>query len=322
MRGNMDSKNGIVSVIILYYNQPDFVMYAIESVLNQNYGKIELFIADDNSRSFPHEAVEKYIAKKKGDHLCNYIYHHNEINLGTVKNINQAIGLTTGEYIKIFAADDALYDEYVLTEQVKGIKDGNTLIVTGYLQQCDAAMNVCVDRSASNNQKRLKKVLTMPNRKRGRYIYRHNLFPYVTQSMLFKRDYFKRFGLYRDDYLLIEDTPMMWRLIDTDTHVGLIDRYVIKHRGNVGVTKKGGGNPKSASYYSDCVKLLAERKTRREGLLSKIDCFVQMKMFQIKLMDAKAQKLDKPVPHRVKLMSYKVLYGILHPVRALWQLVE
>ena len=104
----------LFSVIIIHYNQPDFWKTAVASVLSQMYPMIELVFADDCSDKVQKKDVEDYIRENRKKNLLSFSVIFNKSNLGTVKNINNAILTCNGEYVLFFAADDALCDEHVL----------------------------------------------------------------------------------------------------------------------------------------------------------------------------------------------------------------
>jgi len=118
----------IFSVIILHYNQNKFWRYAVDSVLTQNYNKIQLIFSDDCSTDFDKAEVENYIVKNMNDNLCSFQVITSDINKGTVKNLNLAIKHTTGKYIYIFAADDVLYNEFVLCIFAEALEQYNNNI--------------------------------------------------------------------------------------------------------------------------------------------------------------------------------------------------
>ena len=51
----------LVSIMALCYNHKNFVVQALNSILNQTYHNIELFIIDDNSSDGSQEIIEKWI---------------------------------------------------------------------------------------------------------------------------------------------------------------------------------------------------------------------------------------------------------------------
>lgn len=106
----MDS-HPLVSVIIIGYDNFDFLFEAVESVLRQDYPNIELIISNDGSPDFDGRALSDYISAHKRDNIKNIILNQNPENLGTVRHLNVAFPMATGEYITYFAADDAMYCE-------------------------------------------------------------------------------------------------------------------------------------------------------------------------------------------------------------------
>lgn len=103
------------SVIILCYRHFEYLPTAIDSVLAQDYPNIELIISDDGSPNFPKEELDDYISARKGPNITNVILHQEEANCGTVRHLNHAVPLCTGDYIALLAGDDVLYDAHVLT---------------------------------------------------------------------------------------------------------------------------------------------------------------------------------------------------------------
>ena len=86
-----------VSVITLAYNSMETIFETIDSVLMQDYPEIEMIVADDHSAEFDEEKIIAYIETRKGQNIVNYQVYQNRENLGTVKNINNAIKRATGE---------------------------------------------------------------------------------------------------------------------------------------------------------------------------------------------------------------------------------
>ncbi|MBR2678363.1 MAG: glycosyltransferase [Bacilli bacterium] len=115
MKSNKNNKK--VSIILIHYNQKDYIKNALLSVFKQNYNNLELILADDASNDLDLEDLKKYI-KKENHNNIEIKYSINEENVGTVKNINNSLKLVTGDYLLIFAADDELYNENVISKMV------------------------------------------------------------------------------------------------------------------------------------------------------------------------------------------------------------
>ena len=114
--------NKLVSIIILSYNRLQYFKEALDSVLNQTYNPIELVIADDCSIDFDvclHSrlgmSLEDYINAYRNRGMSVTIIK-NEENVGTVKNIKNAVDSSKGEYIFAFGSDDVLYADNSIEE--------------------------------------------------------------------------------------------------------------------------------------------------------------------------------------------------------------
>lgn len=93
----------LVSVIIPLYNHEAFVGEAIESVLRQTLGNLELIIMDDGSSDGSLE-----IARRYGDPR---IQLHTQTNQGCAAAINHCLLLARGKFLAILNSDDAFMPE-------------------------------------------------------------------------------------------------------------------------------------------------------------------------------------------------------------------
>lgn len=310
----------LVSCIIISYNQDKFIYEAIDSVLCQEYKNIELIVADDCSTSFNMNQLNDYINKKRNDSISSWLVYSNPINLGTVKNINTAIGKARGEYIKIFGADDALANCSVISTQIQFLMDNPQVpIVTGKSMQCDQEMNPIYDKYVELTNRLIIRVNELNSKSaKRRFIRKNYIFPYVTQSMCFRRRFFDEYGLYDEKYRLLEDTPMSERIIEYNICVGFVDEYVIKHRTRVGISSADIiYSNRSRAYYFDC-KILAESKIESSNsLLEKISLHHQKRIasFRIKLCDCKGSRKEKIVIV-LKYFPNILLYILRNPKKA------
>ena len=98
----------LISFIILTYRNFDGIYDTLDSVFKQDYPMIEIIISDDASPNASEELpkIREYIDLHKGDNITNVIINAIKENGGTVKNMNQALKLANGEYIKDLGAED------------------------------------------------------------------------------------------------------------------------------------------------------------------------------------------------------------------------
>ncbi len=105
-----------VSVCIPTYNRSHYLIYAVNSVLNQTYSDFELIICDDASPDNTPEIVAGF-----EDSRIRYIRH--EKNMGRSCNMRSGFEVSQGDYFIKFDDDDALTPEFL--EKTVKILDKN-----------------------------------------------------------------------------------------------------------------------------------------------------------------------------------------------------
>ena len=108
--------NPLVTIICLCYNQEDYVLESLFSVINQSYPAIELIIVDDCSTDNSKSVIKKWLLD-----FPEIQFIVNETNLGSTKSFNKALKKANGEYIIDLAADDILLANCV-TSQINAFK--------------------------------------------------------------------------------------------------------------------------------------------------------------------------------------------------------
>jgi glycosyltransferase involved in cell wall biosynthesis len=119
----MDIPNPLVSIVIPCYNQGNYLRQAIESVLLQDYSRIELIVLDDGSTDDTRAVLAAYAGR---------FHYETHANMGQAKTLNKGWGMSKGEFLSYLAADDFLLPGAVGTSVEKLIVD--SLIVLTY---CD-----------------------------------------------------------------------------------------------------------------------------------------------------------------------------------------
>ncbi len=225
------SRERLFTIGITVYNNARYLTEALDSIFAQTYPKIEIIISDDGSQTFDKKAWEAYIDTHRGDHVCSFKVFAHRKNKGTVKNANFILEQATGDYFMFVAADDALYDGYVLEKYVREFeKRGNSCkclsasvaMCTDDLEQTvsivpdqDAVRAIC-EYTPEQMFERLAHEYTIPA---GGTAYRRSLFE-ADEA-----------GRYDEDYRLIEDGPYFIRLARMGYTFGWIsDMTATRHR--------------------------------------------------------------------------------------------
>ena len=90
-----------VSVIMVIFNEENYISSAIECILNQSFKDFEFLIIDDGSYDNSLNIIKKYAKQDKRIKISM-----NKQNIGLTKSLNYGIQLSKGEYIIRQDADD------------------------------------------------------------------------------------------------------------------------------------------------------------------------------------------------------------------------
>lgn len=245
---------GLLTSIIVTYNSEKYMYEAIDSVLDQDYPHIEMIVADDGSTDFCESTVERYISERSQGNIDNVVIIHRKQNIGTVRNINDALAHSRGEFIKILGGDDTYPTKYVFSKQVAMMQKKQKQVVIGKTQQCDDKMHPIFDERVEKSNNALHTVLNMGYVEARRYITKKDIFPIAIQAVCYHRDFFVKNGFCDEDYLVIEDAFLALVVLKNAKNVIDMNEYTVKHRASVGIsTSQELFATRRILYYRDCL---------------------------------------------------------------------
>lgn len=188
------------SIIITHYNQMKYIKEAILSVLKQDYKNIEVIVADDHSKEFDIETVKKIIEKNNKRNF-EYKILCGRTNVGTVKNLNNALNKATGDYILFFAADDKLANNSVISNFVKEFEDDKKNIVTSQCGLYDHDLKIKYEDYVDKY-----KALSL-NKTNAMTIYEKTCEGcfYGAGGTAYRRSVFEKYGNFNEKYIYVED---------------------------------------------------------------------------------------------------------------------
>lgn len=201
--------NKKVSIILIHYNQSGYVKEALSSIFKQTYKNIELIFADDASSDLELNDLKEY-CKENNKKNFDIIWQINKQNVGTVKNVNNAVKKSKGDYILIFAADDALCSNDVIRKFVDffEVQDDDVAMVFG---QC-----FMMDKNLENIEynfidfKRGMDFNQLSSLEQFEFL-STECFIAMGASMI-KTSILKKVGLFDEKYKYIEDWPLFLSL--------------------------------------------------------------------------------------------------------------
>lgn len=106
----------LISVIIPVFNAEQYIKLALDSICKQTYKNLEIIVIDDGSSDQSKAVIEKY-----EDHRIRFISRENR---GLIYTLNEAINISTGEYIARMDADDISAKER-LEKQLQFLRNNN-----------------------------------------------------------------------------------------------------------------------------------------------------------------------------------------------------
>ncbi len=101
---------GLLTVIIPNFNYAAYVERAIRSVLDQDYGPIELVVVDDGSSDDSRAVIAQALEGQDRLHAARVIAF--DENQGKLAALNAALEVAAGEYAIILDSDDWIVDDY------------------------------------------------------------------------------------------------------------------------------------------------------------------------------------------------------------------
>lgn len=221
-------KKPLVSIIVLSYKNYHYIYEALDSILIQDYPNIEVIVSNDGSSDFDKTAVKNFFKKNKNSNIKKVVINNNPKNLGTVKNINGAIKFCSGEYILIFAADDAIYNSKVVTSFVEAFKTlpKNEIIVTSQIGMFDVKLKRLIQYFISDEN--IQKIQKLSPKKLFAEMSTRCIIPGA--GTCYKREMFKKYGYFDEKYVLVEDYSSALKLSRLGVRYNYFDFVSFKHR--------------------------------------------------------------------------------------------
>ena len=126
--------NGVVSVTIVTYNSGRFIKRCLESVLEQKYPSLEVIVIDNASTDGTIDILEQFADR------CQICY--NDENIGFAAAQNQAIALSSGEWVLTLNPDVLLLKNFIQALTDAGQIDPKVGTVCGKLLTIRASFDL------------------------------------------------------------------------------------------------------------------------------------------------------------------------------------
>lgn len=199
-----------VSCVIPTYKKFEYLKEAIDSVIIQTFPEIELIVTDDASDNINEDEIRCYVEENKKCNITSFKLIKHSSNVGTVRNMNLAVSISSGDIIVPLAADDKFASEDVVAQIVKRFDESKCNVL------------VCSRILCSEDMKTRYRLMPCPSY--VSYINKHfdtahSQFTHLAlgdimefasgSSMYYTRAFFDSVGGYDERYRLWEDGPFI-----------------------------------------------------------------------------------------------------------------
>lgn len=302
----------LATVIVLSYNSPD-LFSTLRSVLEQDYPRIQLIVTDDGSVHFCEEMVETFIREHGTDRLESVQILINPENIGTVRTLNMALRRSEGEFVFNLAGDDCFYDSRVISDWVAAFEKTGAQVMTALREICDEQLLHPLRVEPTADQ--IRKIRELTSEELFEELAATN-FIFGCCTARTARS-IQKYGLFDEQYRLIEDHSMNLRLLRMGERIVFFDRIVVKYRSG------GASSPAryNAVYAQDVDRILHNEVMPYTKHQKRVRWdYYQWKRDQ-KLLQRRARMLTRHDGNRVMTLLIQIWYYLHHPWRTLLRLL-
>jgi len=215
-----------VSIIIPAYNQSHYLGEAIQSVLDQSYTELEIFVVDDGSTDDTPQVAQSF-----GDRRIHYLYQENR---GLSAARNTGIRNSNGEYLSFLDSDDKFLPDKlaILVDELES-----------HPEICLAAgQAILIDENGQSIGKPFDKPIPSDLRK----LLIGN--PLHVGSVILRRDCQERVGYFDEGLRSYEDWDMWLRLAKAGFQMRWVPRPVSYYRFHTAQMTRIGSQMTKATF--------------------------------------------------------------------------
>lgn len=237
------------TIVLTNYNNEEYIEEALVSIFNQTYNNIELIITDDASKNFNKIKIERIIKKYSPKNIIETKYVINDENVGTVKTLNKALKLITGEYVLFFASDDVIASKDVLQNFVDVFKDKKINAITSNWIICDKELKPIRKFVKPCFLKKIEK-------KNVKYQYKQlcktNI--YGAGSTCYRKSIFDKYGNFDESFKYLEDWPLWIKLTLNNEKIHYSNFDGLLHRGG-GISNDKESNNVKILFFKEILNV-------------------------------------------------------------------
>ncbi len=258
-------KKPSVTIPVMVYRNAEALPDTIESILRLSIEDPEVILSDDGSPEDVRELLEKAAdrLKEKYTRVCVKI---NTDNVGTVRHFNGLIKDSEGEYIVPCSAGDAFADADTLGTLIARMEQKKERILAARHR------DIYPDRQKIRPGKAFGTLLNLaPRTALESMVIKRNQISGC--AVIYSRKLFDEYGLFDEDYRLLDDYPYYVRLLKKGEHFPYVHRVLTDHP--MGGVSNGKVHPQ---VYRDLCTMHRKLLADPEGLSRKTIMYLEDKV--------------------------------------------
>lgn len=236
----------VLSVVVLSYNSAATVVETLESVFAQTFPDIELIVADDASSDATVSLTRQWL-DSHGKRFSSYSLVTADSNSGIAVNLARGVEASSGEFLKIIAADDILKPE-AAAGALKFMKRGGIDICMSDVEVFSAGTQVpqaMVDayRRYFNNVKEPAEM------KLRRFSYEYAL---PTPAAFYTRRLYDKVGGMDLRYPMWDELPFYVKVVRAGYDIKALDEKLVGYRySGSSLSQNGAQKLYNRAYFKD-----------------------------------------------------------------------
>lgn len=215
----------LITVVTLCYRSTH-LSETVACMLGQTYPRVQYILADDGSEDFSIANWETIVREGNRGNIEELVILHNEKNLGTVVNYNNALRKAKGKYIFPLSGDDVYADAHTLENWTAAFEKTTDQVMCAYCDNYDETLRCFIGRWPRIDQAQL--LLTRDWQKVYRAMEGQKLLPGATMART--KESLASLGFFDESYRLLEDYPFMMRLLRNGTPIAFWNKVAVKRR--------------------------------------------------------------------------------------------
>ena len=233
-----------VTMILLSYNQEDYIKDSLLSLLAQDSDKIEIYISDDFSTDNTVLRINEVLKDYNGPH--HITIDNNKKNLGLISNLNKCFKKASGEIIIVCAGDDISHISRARLIKKEFISHNPLLVFSNF---DILSLNTKKQIECQDIRPSFHKSLTLEEN----YL---SMAMFVGATGAYHKDIFDKYG-YLPDTNCYEDLILGFRAL-LENRIIMIDKELIKYRLG-GLSNSGNRKERYLKSY-DIIKSVAHQR--------------------------------------------------------------